>query len=135
MTSKRTALAEIDGNRVVGGELTAHIRGFIEGMKAGGASGRKFAGVVSCAESTIRATIEKSSERDEGKSVHRIGRPKVYSKRQERHVIRIVRLHPKISWKDILERTGVAISKRILSRLLSIYNITKWMCAKRPLLT
>ena len=81
MAPKRTALAEIDGNRVVGGDLTTHTRGFIEGMKAGGASGRKIAGVVSCAESTIRATIEKSLERDEGKSVHRIGRPKVYSKR------------------------------------------------------
>ena len=53
MAPKRTTLAEIDGNWVVGGEVTAYTRGLIEGMKAGGASGRKIAGVVSCAESTI----------------------------------------------------------------------------------
>ena len=97
MPPKRAALAEIDVNRIAGGELTPHQRGIIEGMKLGGVSGRKIAAYVKCAESTVRATVEKASQRNEGKLEPRSGRPKAYSKRDERHIIRTVRLHPKIT--------------------------------------
>lgn len=97
MAPRRAALAEIDINRVAGGELTPHARGFIQGMKYIGASGCHIAGVVKVAESTVRSTIPKASQRNEGKSISRIGRPKSYSKRDERHIIRTVRLNPKIT--------------------------------------
>jgi len=135
MLRQRPPLAPISGNRGPNAELTPYQRGIIYGQKLAGSSARTIAGLVNCSKSTIRSTLLKSTERNDGKSLHRSGRPKAYSKREERKIIRIIRTKPKLTYPQLKEEAGIDFSRRTLQRLLSVYNITKWRAAKRPLLT
>ncbi len=55
--------------------------------------------------------------------------------RDERHIIRVVRLDPKITYRNLLIKTGVDVSAKTVYRLLKEEGITNWRCKKRPLLT
>ena len=86
-------------------------------------------------ESTVRYTVKQASSRPNGVSKPRSGRPKSISIRDQRHIIRIARLEPKITYRDLQEKTGIDCHRKTIYRILKNYGLTNWLAKKRPQLT
>jgi transposase len=86
-------------------------------------------------ESSVRGICNAVVWQHHGQSKPRSGHPKKFSLRDERHVIRVVRLDPKIIYRNLLAKTGVNVSVKTVYRLLKEEGITNWIYQKRPLLT
>jgi hypothetical protein len=86
-------------------------------------------------ESTIRSTLKLEPVRDRNKSQPRSGRPKTYSDRDERHILRQVRLHPKCTYADVRRACLVKLCDNTIRSILKQYGITNWRAKKRPHLT
>ena len=132
---QRTPLAPIFANRVQKTELSPYQRGIIVGANRSGAALQEIAEATGLSKATVSSTISRATKRYEGYSIPREGRSKTLSDRQRRHLIRIVRLEPKILYKDLRERAHLHCSVRTIQRALKDYGITKWLAKKRPLLT
>ena len=76
-----------------------------------------------------------ADQRDNGVSQPRQGRPKSYSDRDERSILRIIRKDPTLSYSQVKRQSRLKISERTLRRILEKYNIKKWIAAQRLLLT
>jgi hypothetical protein len=97
----RTILGTIDGNRGVRKELTPNQRGKIEGARLAGTTFKVASEIGECALSTAKITIRRAPERHDGISKPRSGRPKEWDARFERRVVRIVRMHPRITYAQM----------------------------------
>ena len=86
-------------------------------------------------ESSTRYILLTSSSHNHNTSTKRTGRPKSLSIRDERHILRIVRRTPKITYKNLIEKAGLDCSHDTIYRLLKEEGITNWLAKKRPLLT
>ena len=82
--------------------------------------------------STVKDTINNSKSRNQGESAPRSGRPKVYTDRDERAILRLVRLNPKWTYRRLVAELECKPSRSIVTRILKKYNITKWAAKKRP---
>lgn len=131
----RTPLASISSNRRRNQELSPYQRGLLVGAASAGASAAKISKTTNLSISTVRYTLFTDSSRHNGASKSRPGRPKALSERDERHLLRVVRLQPKISYSDIVEKTGLECHRKIVYRILKDHGITNWLVKKRPLLT
>ena len=131
----RSPLGPISSNRVHKQEYTPYQRGLIHGVISGGLTPSKVQRLHGIPESSIRGICNAAVWQHHGESIRRSGRPKKLSLRDERHIIRVVRLDPKITYKNLLAKTGVDVSTKIVYRLLKEEGITNWLCKKRPLLT
>ena len=76
-----------------------------------------------------------ASQRANQVSQPRTGRPNLLTIRDHRHLIRTVRLNPRIKYRELLEKTGLSCSKSTAYRALKAYGLTNWLAKKRPLLT
>ena len=131
----RTPLASISGNRRRGPELTPYQRGIINGAYRSGATPTYIAHNENTPLSTIKWTISTASQHPNGVSKTRSGRPAVVTDRARRHIIRLARANPRITYKDLKEQCGVSYSTSTLYRELKAYGLTNWLAKKRPLLT
>jgi transposase len=131
----RSPLGSISSNRVHKHEYTSYQRGLIHEAISGGLTLSKVQRLYGIPESTVRGICNAAvwQRHDQSKSCS--GRPKKLSLRNKRHVIRIVRLDPKIIYKNLLAKTGIDVSAKTVYRLLKEKGITNWICKKRPLLT
>ena len=80
-------------------------------------------------ESSVRYVLSKAHNID-GHAAPRSGRPKKLSTRDERHILRIVRRDPKITYKELIRRSGVAVSDDTIYRLLKEEGIINWIAKK-----
>jgi len=135
MLRQRAPLTPISGNRDPKAELTPFQRGLVVGKASVGQSFRSIATSLKCSISTVSDTVLKSAERDKGRSLPRTGRPKLYSKRDVRKLVRIARQKPKLTYKQLKAEADMKCSRRTITRILDTYNIHKWRAAKRPMLT
>jgi Transposase len=131
----RTILGTIDGNRGVRKELTPNQRGKIEGARLAGATFKVASEIAECALSTAKTTIRRAPERHDGISKPRSGRPKEWDARFERRVVRIVRMHPRITYAQMRDQLHTYLSHDTLARILNGYHISKWLSKQRPYLT
>ena len=131
----RAPLASISGNRRRGPELTPYQRGIINGAYRSGATPTYIAHNENTPLSTIKWTISTTSQHPNGVSKTRSGRPTVVTDRARRHIIRLARTNPRITYKDLRDQCGVSYSKSTLYRELKAYGLTNWLSKKRPLLT
>jgi hypothetical protein len=131
----RVPLLEITSNRRAGSELSPHIRSTIVGMKIGGQNGSQIARTLNLPQSTVYKTIDLALQRDANQSQSRSGAPAKYTIRDERRLLRFVRLNPKKTWRQVVEAIQLGVSKRTHQRMLNKYHITKWLAKKRPELT
>jgi hypothetical protein len=81
-------------------------------------------------KSTIQDTIKLDSQRDNGKSRPRSGRPFSYTARDKRKVLCFVRASPKSTYDDIQKECGVNLSISILKRILKKHSISNWRAKK-----
>jgi len=131
----RSPLGPISSNRVHKQEYTPYQRGLIHGAISGGLTPSKVQRLHEISESSIRGICNVVVWQHHDESIRRSGRPKKLSLRDERHIIRVVRLDPKITYKNLLARTRVDIFAKTVYRLLKEEGIINWLCKKRPLLT
>ena len=131
----RTPLAPISGNRLKGPDLQPSERGFLLRLNAGGSTPSKIFYAYRVSESTTRSTITLASQRVNQVLQPRTGRPKLLSIRDYRYLIRIVRVDPRIKYRELLEKTGLLYLKSTVYRAMKEYGLTNWLLKKRPLLT
>ena len=94
----RTPLGIINGNRRKSNELTPYQRGKIEGTYNTGSSFVSAGRQIKCHRNTARSTVLLASERLDGHTKKRTGRPNTWDSQFERRVLRFARYNPKITY-------------------------------------
>ena len=84
---------------------------------------------------TIIFTLFQADIRLTGVSKPWSERLKLLSVRDCRHITRIARLTPEISYQEIQEKTELACSRKTVYRVLKDYGLTNWLAKKRPKLS
>jgi hypothetical protein len=135
MPPQRTALRAIDGNRPRGKDTSPYTRGKIVGMAENGASASKIQVQYGVSRKAVRGSIAQDSQRPEGKSLPRSGRPPTYTDRDERLMLRNLRLFPKSTFEDRRIESGVKMSNSTIKRLARKHGLHHWRAKKRPELT
>ena len=135
MRRQRQPLTPIAANRQSIKELTPYKRAQIEGARAVGASWGQISDSLKIPRSTAQSTISLAPLRSNALSQPRIGRPVIYNDRDERKILRLVRLRPKITYAQLRFETGLVFAKDTFRRILLKYGIKNWIAKKRPLLT
>lgn len=133
MTPPRTPLAQTDGNRrPPNHELTPYERGKIEGAAAGGLSHSQIRALVKRDRSTIATTLRRAGVRQDGYSQPRKGRPQVYSERDQRTMLRNLRLQPKFKFEERRKATGLKMGNTYIKDLARANGLSHWRAKKRP---
>jgi hypothetical protein len=81
--------------------LNAYVRGKTKAASDFGVQNRDISRAYEIPESTIESTLLLDPLRVDGNSLPRSGRPKKYGLRDERHIVRQVRLYPKCAYADV----------------------------------
>jgi len=131
----RSPLGPISSNRVHKQEYTPYQRELIHEAISGDLTPSKVQRLHGISKSLVRGICNVVVWQHHDESIRRSRRPKKLSLRDERHIIRVVRLDSKIIYKNLLARTRVDIFAKIVYHLLKEERITNWLCKKRPLLT
>jgi transposase len=131
----RTPLGPRSGNIRRGPELTPYARGKIVGAAQSGKTHTQIAITQKWARSTVQSTLSLDLYRNEGESQPRSGRPKTYTEREERSILRQVRLHPKCTYADVRRACLIKLCDSTLKRILKKHGITNWRAKQRPALT
>lgn len=95
-------------------ELSVYVRGKIKAASEFGVKTCVISKTYKIPPSTIESTISLDSLRIDGKSQPRSGRPKTYDIRDERHIIRHIRLYPKCTYADIRRACAVTLCNNTL---------------------
>ena len=97
----RTPLGPISGNRVQKKQLTLSERGYIIGAVKWGATPTQLRDTDGIPESTVRTTLVRAESRLNNETKPRSGRPPILTRRERRHIWRIVRANPRITYKEL----------------------------------
>ncbi|EKG08955.1 Transposase Tc1-like protein [Macrophomina phaseolina MS6] len=135
MPPQRTPLKELFGPHAPNQPYSPHQRGILLACAALGQKPAWFRKELGVPKSSLQSTQQLALLRNDSRSQLRSGRPKLLSDGDKRHILRIVRKEPKITYKEVREQTGVVCHDRTITRLLDTYNIRKWRAAGRPELT
>ncbi|KAF1989320.1 hypothetical protein K402DRAFT_326744, partial [Aulographum hederae CBS 113979] len=126
MPPQRRALRQISGNSRRGPELHPYIRGKIVAKAEDGLSRGEIATELQIPKTTIQYTMRQEEQRINGESLSRSGRPIESTEVTQRHVIRLARLNPKMTYKELHEQSGATHSYRSTYRILKAVGITNW---------
>jgi Transposase len=86
------------------------------------------------APTTVQYTLDKSTQRNEGNTLIRKGRPKKYTERDKRHIIHFIRVYPKSTYADIRQNLHISLSHDTFGRILNTVGIKNWRAKGRPTL-
>ena len=132
----RAALAQISGNACARRQLSKADRNRIYGALDVGVMPSNVAGRLGFNFSTVRTTqLRRSIRPPDGDVKPRSGRPKKLLDRDERILLRTVRLNPKLTYSELSKQLDLGISRATYYRVLDHHNIKKWLAKKRPALT
>jgi hypothetical protein len=104
-------------------QLTLWERGYIIGRHSLDASPASVAAYYSMPRQTIESTITTSQYRIQGHNLPKSGRPKVYTHRDYRKLLRHVRLHPKDTYEQVRTATGCTFKNDTIRKYLALYGI------------
>ena len=130
----REPLQSISSNIVHHKELNEYTRGKIIGARNAGMRPAHIATQLNLPPTTIHTTLRRDEQRDNGQSDSRSGRPRATDDRDERTLLRLIRIDPKITYEDLIEKSGVQCSQKTVYRLLREAGITNWRMKRCPLL-
>jgi hypothetical protein len=119
----RNSLGPISSNRVHKQEYISYQKELIHGTISGDLTPSKVQRLHKILESFVRGICNVVVWQHHDQSKPRLERFKKLSLRDERHVIRIVRLDLKITYKNLLTKTRVNVSTKIIYRILKEKNI------------
>ena len=136
MPPQRTPLYDTDGNRRYrGSELSPYQRGLIVGAHRAGNSPKEIEDELGYSRGAIRRTLESIHIRDEGHTLPRSGTPLKYTSRARRRILQCLRSHPKMTYKQRREATGLKMSDSYIRDLTIAEGLKYWRAKKRPELT
>ncbi|EKG09167.1 transposase-like protein [Macrophomina phaseolina MS6] len=118
MPPQRTPLKELFGPHAPNQPYSPHQRGILLACAALGQKPAWFRKELGVPKSSLQSTQQLALLRNDGRSQLRSGRPKLLSYGDKRHILRIVRKEPKITYKEVREQTGVVCHDRTITRLL-----------------
>jgi transposase len=124
----------LDLNRIKNKELSPYLRGSIQTWAAIGLGTAEIARKTFLTPETVKSTLLRNSQRHEGITLSRFGRPQKLSRRDRRTLLRFVRKNPKLTYKQVLADTGLPIGKKTVYKILKKEDIKKWIAKQRPLL-
>jgi hypothetical protein len=134
-TTPRTPLGPITPNIIRKKQLSPYTKGKIIGARLWGAKPADIARMFAIPDQTVRDTIKKATCRPHGTPLPKPGRPVEYTDRDERLILRYVRLHPKSKYAVIKYECGLTVSHNTIKRILRKNGVTAWRAKKRPELT
>jgi hypothetical protein len=136
MPPQRTPLRAIDGNRKGRGpDLTPYLRGKIVGQANAGDSPAEIQALLGVSRGAVRGSIAQDHARPEGHSAPRSGCPPTYTDRDERIMLRHLRLHPKSTFEQRRQDCSTKMSNNTIKRLARKHGLQHWRAKKRPELT
>ena len=135
MPPTRTPLAERNGNRHRGPELSEYKRGCIIGMHDAGKKDVEIHRFYYHPYLTVQSTIQLAPLREDGYSLPRSGQPKSWTPAQERRVLRHVHRFPKDTYAEVIKACEVGFKKSTVKKILKLHGIKNWKCKRRPYLT
>jgi transposase len=115
--------------------LTPYKRGLLVGAKISGSSPAEIARTFNLKDSTVRTTLQRAQERDDGHSKPRSGQPRCMSDREERILIRHIRLNPRDTFDQVKTATKLKISTSTIKNICRKVGISYWRAKKWPALT
>ncbi len=124
MTTPRHPLGEISGNILQKKELTPFQRGKVVSATQFGHTPAEIAKVLKVPDATIRTTIRHDLLCDDGKSRPHSGRPKSYTDREERKILRHVRKNLKDTYAQVRQACGVNISNTMIKNIIHKHGIS-----------
>ena len=131
----RNPLSSISSNRQVRRQYNTYERGLICGAVASGVTPYRIQKNYGVPESSTRSIVSNALIRHNPDFKPRSERPRKLTIRDERHILRIIRRDPKITYKNLIAEAGVQVSHDTIYRMLKEEGITNWLAKKRPLLT
>ena len=131
----RIPLGELNPNRVPNTELSSYLRGKIERSHELGQGRTRISRSLEIPSSTVQYTLEQNPLRIDGESLPRAGRPKKYTEKDARRVVRFVRIHPKSTYREIKHNLHLYLSHDTFGRILADAGIKNWRAKQRPFLT
>jgi transposase len=123
---------ESTGNNGKGKELSIFERGQIIGLARAKWNAQAISNELGINPRTVRQTIQKHPEREDGKSKARTGRPRILSKSDVRHIIAIINEDPFITYRAIKLKLLLTCSDRTISSALQESGYGHWKDQKRP---
>ena len=135
MSTPRRPLGEISSNILRRRELSPNTRGEITRAAKFGHSSPTIARMLNVYKSIVRSTIKRALLRNRSKTRPRKGRPRDTTDRDERYLLRYIRLNPIAKNKEVIKALGAKYSVRTIKRILKRNGITNWRAKKRPHLT
>lgn len=114
----RTPLASISGNRNRYHEYTSFQRGVIAGVVGHGATPHRINKLYKIPISSIKTIVSNALIRHNDNSKLRSGRSRKLTVRDGRHILKIVRQNPKITYKALAKKFEMSVSHNTLYRLL-----------------
>jgi hypothetical protein len=135
LSTLRTPLGSISGNRKPNCELSPYQRGIAIGLAKKGAKIPEIENELKCSRGAVRSTLLYASLRNEGNSQVRHGAPRSYTLSEERKILRHVRIHPKDTYEKVKLACNLTISTSTIKRILKEHGILNWRARRRPFLT
>src|SRR5438876_5342764 len=97
--AQRTPLAPLDLNRIRHQELSPWLRGSIQTWAVTGLGAAEIARKTFLTPTTIKSTLLRNSQRHEGTTLSRSGRPSKFSRRDRRTLLRYIHKNLKLTYK------------------------------------
>jgi hypothetical protein len=135
MPPQHTPLCAIDSNRPRGKDISPYVHGKIVGIADSGLPASKIHAQYRVSRKAVRGSIAQDSQRPEGKSAPHSGCPPTYTIRDERMMLRNLRLFPKSTFNDRRLESRIGISNSTIKRLARKHGLYYWCTKKRPELT
>ena len=131
----RTPLSSISGNHARHHQYTLYQKGLICGAIDGGLTPSRIEKQYRVPKSSVRYVLSTHKSQRTKVSNPRSDRPKMLTIREQRHIIRIARRDPRITYKNFKIQAEIDCFTDIIYRLLKEENIINWICKKKFLLT
>ena len=104
--------------------MTSYERGQIIGAAKCSVKRKTISSQLSVLRRTVRTTLFKESLRKNGELQPRSGRLQIYSERDKRLILQVVRQFPKFTYQQVCAFTGLKLSPSTLKRILQKHYIT-----------
>jgi len=114
----RTPLGSISSNRRPHTQYSSYQRELIHEVVAARVTSYRIEKFYKIAQFIIKSIVSNALIRHTGDSKSRFDRSKKLIVRDERHILRIARREPRITYKDLIAKSEVAISHNTIYRLL-----------------
>ena len=125
--AQRTPLTPLDLNRIRNQEISPWLRGSIQTWAATGLGAAEIARKTFLTPTTVKSTLLRNSQRHEGTTLSRSGRPSKLSCHDRRTLLKYVCKNPKLTYKQVLADLGLPVCSKTVYRILKEEGIKKWI--------